>query len=342
MDSRRRHEGGQILVIFILFLTAMLAATGLVVDVGRAWGQERTQQNVADAAALAGATAEANGATRAGIIAAAVANADSNGYRTNAATQTVVAVNIPPTSGAYAPGGSQSGPLSTNDCSTPALYPCWIEVVVSRPHANYFAGVVGQSSWNVTARGVAVGGIFNAANNGLAPLMFGFRSLLPENSPGTEKEFCDPQNVLCSPKTTFPIAPAQFNWTTFCVDHPNNCNVDAATAKGIINGGDFQATVYLGMYLGPHNNGNMAAVCQALKDQNPNPAGTNLPVAISDDNGDMVGFWMWHFVPAHTDCTGDVRISGYFTNDITLTLPLTISTKGTPAQYGESGVRLVE
>ena len=76
----RNGQRGQALPLFALMLTAMLAATGLVVDVGGAWAQERGQQKAADTAALAGATAEANGATRQAIIDAAVANAVANGY----------------------------------------------------------------------------------------------------------------------------------------------------------------------------------------------------------------------------------------------------------------------
>lgn len=338
MDGDRRSQRGQTLVLFALFLTAMVAASGLVVDVGGAWGQQRSQQKAADSAALAGATAESNGATKSGIIAAAVANAVANGYKASEVT-----VNIPPTSGDYAPGGSQSGPLSANDCSGPGAYPCWVEVVIDRAHTNAFASIVpGQGSWPVGARGVAVGGIANAVKNGIAPLMFNYRavSAAPGYDPSQVNQYCDPQNVHCPPQTTFPWTVQQFNWTTFCVDHPDSCNVDANTAKDIINGGNIQVSVYVGEYLGPHNNGSMDSVCQALVDQN--PSGGNLPVAISNDNGDLVGFWVWHFDPSQTNCTGDEVISGSFVNDITQTLPLTISAKGSAGTFGQYVVRLVE
>ena len=108
-----RSARGQIVPLFALLLIAMLGVAGLVVDVGGSWGQERTQQKVADTAALAGATTVANGALRAEIIQAATDSAVANGYLASEVT-----INIPPTQGAYAPGGSQSGALSTNDCST--------------------------------------------------------------------------------------------------------------------------------------------------------------------------------------------------------------------------------
>ena len=42
--DRRDGERGQALPLFVLMLVALLAATGLVVDVGSAWAAERTQQ----------------------------------------------------------------------------------------------------------------------------------------------------------------------------------------------------------------------------------------------------------------------------------------------------------
>lgn len=52
----RRSEKGQVLVIVAGGLVAMVAAVGLVVDGGYAWGQQRQAQNGADAVANAGAT----------------------------------------------------------------------------------------------------------------------------------------------------------------------------------------------------------------------------------------------------------------------------------------------
>lgn len=331
--SGRRSDRGQIVPLFALLLIAMLGVAGLVVDIGGSWGQERAQQKVVDTAALAGATTVANGALRAEIIQAATDSAVANGYLASEVT-----VNIPPTQGAYAPGGSESGPLSTNDCSTAAARPCWVEVVVNRPHQNAFAGLLGMPTFGVTSRGVAVAGIANAVTSGIAPIMFNYRAVQSSTSEST-KTYCSPQQSHCSPATTFPLTVTQFNWTTFCTSNAN-CNVNAADAKNIIEGGNFQATVQLGMYLGPHNNGNPNSVCKALDDQYPN--GADLPVAISDDNGNMVGFWVWRFDPTQTDCTGITDISGSFVDDITSTLPLTITAGAGAATFGQYIVRLVE
>lgn len=47
-------QGGQLLVLFAIFLTGMLLVVGLVVDVGNNWAQQRATQNAADSSAEAG------------------------------------------------------------------------------------------------------------------------------------------------------------------------------------------------------------------------------------------------------------------------------------------------
>ncbi len=48
------HEGGQTLVIVVLAIVALLGMTGLVVDGGNTWAQQRQTQNASDSAAEAG------------------------------------------------------------------------------------------------------------------------------------------------------------------------------------------------------------------------------------------------------------------------------------------------
>lgn len=329
-----RGERGQALVLFALSLTGLLAMAGLVVDIGGSWSQARTQQKVADVAALAGATAETNGATRAQIIQAALDSAAANGF-----SASEVQVNIPPTSGKYAPGGSASGALSTNDCSTPTAYPCWVEVTVARDHANTFSRVVGFNSFAVSSRGVGVGGTANSVTNGIAPLMFNYKSVT--GSGKNPAVFCDPQPGKCDPNSSWPTLAGQFAYTTYCVEQ-TNCNVSSAEAKSIINGGNVQLTVTLRMYLGPHNNGEKTAVCHDLLDQYPN--GGDIPIAVNDDNGNLVAFWMWHLDTANSDCqgSGGEQLAGWFVDDLTTTLPLSITAGGGTALFGQPVVRLVE
>lgn len=57
MAARRRveREGGQVLALFALSVTVLLAMSSLAIDVGRLLSQQRAMQNAADAAALAAA-----------------------------------------------------------------------------------------------------------------------------------------------------------------------------------------------------------------------------------------------------------------------------------------------
>jgi Flp pilus assembly protein TadG len=54
--ARRRNDArGQLLVIFALFLVALVAGLGLIFDAGQIWGEQRRAQNTADSMAYAGA-----------------------------------------------------------------------------------------------------------------------------------------------------------------------------------------------------------------------------------------------------------------------------------------------
>src|SRR4026209_171002 len=57
VGTRRSHDRprGQVIFIFAVALVALLAMTGLIIDGGHAWSQQRHVQNAADAAARAGA-----------------------------------------------------------------------------------------------------------------------------------------------------------------------------------------------------------------------------------------------------------------------------------------------
>jgi Flp pilus assembly protein TadG len=333
---------GQIVPLFAIFLTVLVAATGLVIDTGGAWAQKRNQQRGADLAALAGATAEANGQLRAGIIQAATDSAVANGFQTGEVT-----VNIPPTSGAYAPRGSKYVlPYSAYDCSTAALTPCWIEVVISRPHQNTFAAIVpGQQQWGVTARAVSTGGLANTALSGIAPMMFDTTAV---KQPINLHLFCNvKQNDCPSINDPIPANPNQFAWTEFCVKGDPHCNFDSNIGKQLIEG-SINLTLDLNMDLGPNNSGQQVDVCRALLQAYPN--GGNIVVAIStpdpsdNKNALLVGIWVFAFDASTTDCTGSNApiIGGTFVSDATSTLSLTITAGGGKPKVGVFVARLVE
>jgi hypothetical protein len=88
-------EAGQTLVVFVLALTALLAAAGIAIDVGRFYSERRFLQNAADAAALAGANALTRGATSAQAYAEALAVLTRN----FAASPSGVTPPLPPAQG---------------------------------------------------------------------------------------------------------------------------------------------------------------------------------------------------------------------------------------------------
>lgn len=69
--SRSTADRGQVLVVFALGITGLLAAAGVAIDIGRFYSEHRFLQNAADAAALAGANALVRGGSNADAVTAA-------------------------------------------------------------------------------------------------------------------------------------------------------------------------------------------------------------------------------------------------------------------------------
>ena len=168
--DRRRGERGQILVVFAGGLVLIMAIAALVFDVGQNLLDRRTEQNVSDAAALAGARyvqgaayvyhgvcSAAPGGMPAVNVACDVA-ADS-GYVDGQGGRTV-RVDLPP----IAPS-SFSG------------LPGYIEVQVGTTRASFFAGILGITSQNTGALGVAT----NASD---IPLPYSLLALSPNCAAG--------------------------------------------------------------------------------------------------------------------------------------------------------------
>jgi Flp pilus assembly protein TadG len=101
LQSQRaqREPRGQVLVIVAGGLLVMIAMTGLVVDGGFAWGQQRDNQNAADAASEAGAVVLAEAMTGlprgdAEVSAAVDASAAANGVDLEGAWYTNISGNL--------------------------------------------------------------------------------------------------------------------------------------------------------------------------------------------------------------------------------------------------------
>ena len=273
---RRERERGQMLVIFALALIALVGMVGLIIDGGDSFLQRRDQQNVADAAAMAAGYASANGQDP---TAAAKTVAAANGY-THGTNGTTVTVTVA--------AGS-------------------IKVDVSKPHQNYFAGVMGFTSWGVSTTASVEAGLPNGAYNPM-PLIF------------NKKAFDNPANRNSNAPAAFdepgsgnadvPSTSTTFNWTIFCTANGNPCNANSSGVDDIINNNGTGTTIYLDDAIGPLNAGSHTSLFSSLS----NVVGNAYPVAIVNDSGAVQG-WAWFHI------TGSVggstkQISGWFEEQV--------------------------
>ena len=137
------EEDGQAVVLFAILMLALLFMVGLAIDAGQLYSNKRTEQEAADSAAFAGAVILYQGGSGAQAVAAATADAATNGYvsddpscPTLSTGNTCVSVYWPPTSGAF---------LGRND---------HVEVVIVRKVLTSL--VPAEAAFNpVRARGVA-------------------------------------------------------------------------------------------------------------------------------------------------------------------------------------------
>ncbi len=125
-------QRGQVLVIFALGALAFLGAVALAVDVGQSYITRRHLQNVADQAALAGATELPDGT-------AAVSVAETYAQHNGVSAGEVVA-HVPPSTGHYS---GEAAPYHH------------VEVIVQRQVNFLFAGLLGQGAATVSARATA-------------------------------------------------------------------------------------------------------------------------------------------------------------------------------------------
>jgi hypothetical protein len=160
--TERRDERGQILVLFAGGLIALFLIAALAFDVGSLYLERRTEQNVADAAALAGARYMADAAATnfnstcpASSSNPAVQAACDLARKSNAGlTNANIRVNIPPISGEF------------------QGFPKFIQVRIATNKGSIFAGVIGRNVWPVGVNAVA-------ANQPGVTYSFGMLALAP-------------------------------------------------------------------------------------------------------------------------------------------------------------------
>ncbi|HEY3523900.1 MAG TPA: Tad domain-containing protein [Candidatus Limnocylindrales bacterium] len=248
-----QRQRGQVLVIFTIAAVAIIAMVGLVIDGGWTFVQRRDQQNVADSAAMAAGYAYVNSNySAATAVAAAKNNAAANGYQDGVNN---VAVDV-------------------------SISSSTINVTVSKPHQNYFAGIVGFSSWNVSATAQTKAGVPNQAI-GAMPLIFNQKVLQSPYGYGSsyERSYDEPG----SGTEDVPQTATAFNWSVFCTSNGSDCNASSDQVDSLIDGHNSNPqTVTTAMVIGPLNAG---AHTTLFSDMAAYVGQDCFPVAIVDDSG---------------------------------------------------------
>ncbi len=303
-QATNRAERGQALALFTLVLVAVIAMTGLVLDGGSTFAQRRDMQNVADQAALAGAYAYLNGAPAATV---ARQTAGANGY-VDGTDDTNVAVSL---------GQDASGATV-------------VTVDVSRPHRNYFSGVVGMPSWGVSTTATAQAGPPNGAM-GAMPIIFNQDAFTGD--PYADQTYDEPGTGT----EDVPQGQLQFNWTVFCTANGNPCNANTSDVDGLIKGqGQSTIVVTLSMAIGPLNAGSHTALFSDLAEY----VDKAFPVAIVDDDGRMVGWAYFHLTGSAGGSSKKIR--GRFVSPVSPEELRIVPNGGAGnSEFGTYSVRLV-
>jgi Flp pilus assembly protein TadG len=134
-----KDKRGSVLAVFAA-IPVVAGTVAVGVETGQLYRTKRQMQGAADAAALAGTIDKVNGGTNTSAIAAALYEAQRNGFQ-NGVGGVTVTVNSPPTSGSN---------VSTANA---------VEVIVSKPNSFVLAKVLSSSlgsSFTMTSRSVAV------------------------------------------------------------------------------------------------------------------------------------------------------------------------------------------
>jgi len=270
--SRRHGGGGQILVVFVLAMVAIIGVVGLAIDGGGAYAQRRDQQTASDLAALAAANDyllsnnSSQATTRARTVAA------TNNF-TDGAAATNVGVDIDTANGVQ------------------------VEVTIQSPHRNSFLGAIGMANWNISTTATALAGFPDTAA-GAGPFIFSIGAFNDDGTPKyqTATDFGEGNGDI-------PISDKDIAWTNY-----GTGNVDTGEVSDIIAGtSTITSDLTYGEYIGQHNNGNHTFLYDEVDDH---LSGKEMPVAIVDASGNFMGWATFHV--NSSSGSSDKHINGYF------------------------------
>jgi hypothetical protein len=301
--ATRPAECGQILVIFSLALVAIVAMTGLVLDGGDTFVQQRAMQSVSDASAMAAGYAYSLDNDTTAARTAALNTAFANGYVHGSGGVTVDVTWD-------APGGAGRH----------------FTVTITKPHANNFAGVVGMPKWNVTTTATIEAGWPNRVT-GAMPVIFNKKAFTGNGAGnGHEVVYDEP----ASGSNDVPLTSTAFNWTVYC----NECNADSDTVDNLIHQGGSNVSVTLDDHISPLNAGAHTTLFSDLAVL----VGKEFIVPIVDDAGHMVGWAMFHLTGSVGGSSKQIR--GWFVSPIN-PANMSISDTGTAGgNFGSYSVKL--
>jgi len=281
--SRVDTQRGQILVVFALAFVAIVAMVGLIIDGGDTFVQRRNMQNVADAAAMAAAYSYTN--TSDASTAKATAKADAEAAGTAVATKNGYATGV-------------------TVVVTPAANGATAVATVTLPHRNWFSGIVGFSSWQVTttasARTGQPTGVF-----GLLPIIVNMAAFTDAGGGiGVPMTFAEPDPGQLNPD--IPIGTTQFNWTNFCTAGGNSCNANTTDVNALITPTGEPLLVQVTDQINPLNAGAHTQLFTSLLALVPG----DYPIAVVDNNGALQGWATLHLTGS--DGSSTKTISGTF------------------------------
>jgi Flp pilus assembly protein TadG len=250
-----RAQRGQILVVFVLAMVAIIGVIGLAIDGGGAYAQRRDQQTAADLAALAGANDYLLGNNASQAMDRARAISAANDFTNAGSTSVDVAID------------------TSNGVE--------LQVTIVSPHRNSFLGALGMPSWDVTTSATALSGFPDTAA-GAGPFIFSISAFDDDGSPKyqTATDFGETNGDV-------PTGELDLAWTNY-----GTGNVNTTEVSDIITGAEVvtEALSY-GEYIGQHNNGNHNSL---YGDVDTHLSGKEMPVAIVDAGGNFMGWATFH------------------------------------------------
>ena len=274
-------EGGQILILFVFCLFAIIGMVGLILDAGGAFAQRRGEQSAVDLAAMAGANQyllnnDSQAATR-----AATTIASANGYTDGVAgTRVTVTLGSSPQAG--------------------------VSVAISAPHPNAFSALFGMSSWTIAVQARATSSIPDTA---IDPAPFVFSGDLFDAAGQPQAAYtrtgCGSTGCAWSASSTLPTG------TTFSEsDFGTDPSVNPGLINGLIDGSaSLSPTIARGASIGVTNPAAASLTLIAAQ-----MSGRTYPVAIVEAGSSHFLGWASFVVLGADNASGQLR--GYFLDGV--------------------------